>query len=73
MLTERRYSIGAIQDDVRALVDRGSIRRRSQIYTLSQHYSNSEWKSVEQVLETNDYLLRDSVCDLIGKECWLND
>lgn len=73
MLTERRYSISTIQDDVRALVDRGAIGKRHQIYTLARHYSNSEWKSIEQVLEINDYLLRDSVCDLINRESWLND
>ncbi|MGI8935308.1 MAG: DUF4327 family protein, partial [Phormidesmis sp.] len=25
------------------------------------------------VLETNEYLLRDHIGDLIGKEAWLND
>ena len=73
MLTERRYSIDAIQDDVKALVEKGTIAKRNQIYALARHYSSSEWKSVEQVLETNDYLLRDPVCDLIGHESWMND
>ena len=73
MLTERRYSIDAIQDDVKALVEKGSVGRRQQIYALSRYYSNSEWKAVEQVLETNDYLLRDPVCDLVSAECWSND
>ena len=73
MLTERRYSLDTIQDDVKALVEKGTLAKRHQIYVLARHYSTSEWKSVEQVLETNDYMLRDSVCDLIGRESWMND
>ena len=73
MLTERRYSLDTIQDDVKALVEKGTLAKRHQIYALARHYSTSEWKSVEQVLETNDYMLRDSVCDLIGRESWMND
>lgn len=73
MLTERRYSISTIQEDVKALVEKGRLAKRHQIYALARYYSNAEWKSIEQVLETNDYLLRDSVCDLIGQESWLND
>ncbi|MGB3768039.1 MAG: DUF4327 family protein [Phormidesmis sp.] len=73
MLTERRYSISTIQDDAKALVEKGRLAKRHQIYALSRYYSTSEWKSVEQVLENNDYLLRDSVCDLIGRESWMND
>jgi len=73
MLTERRYSLSTIQDDVKALVEIGTLAKRHQIYALARHYSTSEWKSVEQVLESNDFLLRDSVCDLIGSESWMND
>lgn len=73
MLTERRYSISTIQEDVKALVEKGSLAKRHQIYSLARHYSNSEWKSIEKVLENNDYLLRDPVCDLIGQESWTND
>ena len=73
MLTERRYSISIIQEDVRALVEKGRLAKRHQIYALARHYSTSEWKSIEHVLETNDYLLRDPVGDLIGQESWLND
>ena len=73
MLTERRCSISTIQEDVKALVEKGTIAKRHQIYALARHYSTAEWRSVEQVLESNDYLLRDSVCDLIGHESWMND
>ena len=73
MLKERQYSICFIQDEVRALVTRGSIGRQNQIYSLSRYFSDSEWQKVGEVLETNDYLLRDYIGDLIGKESWLND
>ncbi|MGC1306187.1 MAG: DUF4327 family protein [Phormidesmis sp.] len=69
----RQYSINAVQDEVRALIYSGSIRRESQIYLLSQYFSDREWPEVEHVLEANDYLLRDTIGDLIGKESWLND
>ncbi len=73
MLAERQYSICSIQDEVRALVTKGSVGRQNQIYSLSRYFSDREWQQVGQVLETNDYLLRDCVVDLIGKEAWLND
>ncbi|NJN00086.1 MAG: DUF4327 family protein [Phormidesmis sp. RL_2_1] len=74
MLKEaRKYSIDAIQDEVRALVTKGSIGRNYQIYSLSQYFDGGEWQEVEQTLTTHDYLLRDSICDLIGKEVWIND
>lgn len=73
MLAERQYSICSIQDEVRALVTKGSVGRQHQIYSLSRHFSDREWQQVGQVLETNDYLLRDCVVDLIGQEAWMND
>lgn len=74
MLKEaRQYSIQAIQDEVRALVTRGSIGKRNQLYTLAKFFGDREWPNIERLLETNEYLLRDSVCDLIGKESWMND
>lgn len=69
----RQYSISDIQDEVRSLVTRGVLRRQNRIYELSQCFSDRDWPRVEQTLEDNDYLLRDSVIDLIGKEFWLND
>lgn len=74
MLKEaRQYSISTIQDEVRALVTKGSIGKQHQIYALSRCFGDREWPMVEQVLETNDYLLRDYVCDLIGRESWASD
>ena len=74
MLTKaRKYSISAIQDEVRALVDRGSISKQQKIYTLSRYFDGSEWREMEHILTQNEYLLRDSICDLISIESWLND
>lgn len=74
MLKEaRRYSIYAIQDEVRALVTKGSISKHHQIYALARYFDSREWPEVEKVLTTHEYLLRDCVCDLIGQESWMND
>jgi hypothetical protein len=74
MLKEaRQYSIHSIQDEVRALVDKGFVGRKAQIYALSRYFGDREWKEVQRVLDLDNYLLRDSVCDLIGKESWMND
>lgn len=74
MLTEaRKYSINAIQDEVRALVNRGSVGRQQKIYILSRYFDSREWQEMEHTLAQYEYLLRDPVCDLIGAESWLND
>ncbi len=74
MLKEaRRYSINAIQDEVRSLVTKGSLDRQSQIYSLARYFDNRQWQQVEQELQDHEYLLRDPVCDLIGKESWASD
>lgn len=74
MLKEaRRYSINAIQDEVRALVTKGSIGKQSQIYSLSRYFDDREWQEVEQELQNHEYLLRDYVIDLIGQESWASD
>ena len=74
MLKEaRRYSINAIQDEVRALVTKGSIGKQSQIYLLARYFGDREWQQVEQELQAHEYLLRDPVCDLIGRESWASD
>jgi len=71
--TRRRYSIHAVRDEVQALVSKGALSKQSQLFTLSRHFDDEAWREVEHLLTQNEYLLRDSVCDLIGKESWLND
>lgn len=69
----RQYSICDLQDEVRALVLRGAIGRKNRIYELSRHFSERDWPRVERLLELNEFLLRDSVIDLVGVESWVND
>jgi hypothetical protein len=74
MQVARQYSsITDIKDEVRALVTRGSVGPQNRIYELSKYFGDREWPTVESLLETYDYLLRDPIIDLVGKESWLND
>ncbi|MEM6450424.1 MAG: DUF4327 family protein [Cyanobacteria bacterium P01_D01_bin.105] len=74
MLKEaRQYSIGAIQDEVRALVTKGLVGKQNQIYCLARYFEDMEWRQIEQILNSHEYLLRDYVYDLIGRESWNND
>ena len=67
------YSINMIQDEVRHLVEKGTISRQQPIYILCQYIPAREWVCVESELEKCDYLLRDRIGDLIGSETWDND
>jgi hypothetical protein len=49
------------------------VHRQHRIYELSKHFSDRKWHNLEQLLVEHEYLLRDRVIDLIGKESWLND
>lgn len=69
----RQYSLDTLQDEVRALVSKGVIARQCKIHNLARFFSDRDWLQVEQILTANEYLLRDYVCDLIGRETWLND
>jgi Domain of unknown function (DUF4327) len=69
----QQFSIADFQDEVRALVARGSVSRQQRIYELRRFFGDSVWHSVEQLLNIHDYLLRDYVTDLVGQESWTND
>ncbi|MGI0493263.1 DUF4327 family protein [Alkalinema pantanalense CENA528] len=73
MYTVRLYSIEDLRDEVKSLVDRGLVSRQHCIYELIKHFSDQEWLNIERVLEENEYLLRDRVIDLVGKESWVSD
>ena len=73
MLVIRQYSITDFQDEVRALVARGSVSRQQCIYELRRHFSDRQWQNVERLLAEEDYLLRGHIIDLVGKESWMND
>ncbi|MEB3884373.1 DUF4327 family protein [Lyngbya sp. CCY1209] len=68
-----KYSIAVIRDEARHLVEKGLINRQQPIYTLCQYIPPREWDWVECELERNDFLLRDRVIDLLGREDWKED
>ncbi|MEL6136527.1 MAG: DUF4327 family protein [Cyanobacteria bacterium J06628_6] len=68
-----QFSIQTIKDEVRALVTTGTVNRYQRIYTLCRYFPLRDWLQIEQILESHDYLLRDSVSDLISQEQWPND
>jgi hypothetical protein len=67
------YSIGAIRDEVRHLVENGSLKRQQPIHALCRFYPDREWDQIEQELEMNQFLLRDRICDLVSQEAWSSD
>ncbi|WP_013324295.1 DUF4327 family protein [Gloeothece verrucosa] len=67
------YSIKMIKEEVRQLVEHGTVSRHQPIYVLCQYIPPREWVYVECELERCDYLLRDQIGDLIASECWDND
>lgn len=69
----REYSICDIRDEVQALVVQGVVGRKHRIYSLCSFFNYRDWLNIERILEANDFLLRDTVLDLIGQEIWLND
>ncbi|ELR97518.1 DUF4327 family protein [Gloeocapsa sp. PCC 73106] len=73
MITQFVYSLKMIQDEVRQLVEKGSISRQQHIYSLCKYIPPREWVCVESELEKADYLLRDRVGELISVETWNND
>ncbi|MBW4637000.1 MAG: DUF4327 family protein [Gloeocapsa sp. UFS-A4-WI-NPMV-4B04] len=68
-----RYSLNIIQDEARQLVQKGVVSRQQPIYSLCQYIPAREWVGVESELEKCDFLLRDRIGDLIGREEWDND
>lgn len=67
------YSLDVIQDEARQLVQKGLVSRHQPIYTLCQYIPAREWGCIETELEKRDFLLRDRIGDLIGREKWDND
>jgi hypothetical protein len=73
MLQVTHYSIDAIRDEVRHLTDAKVIDRHQPIYTLCRYFPSREWVCIECELEDHDYLLRDRIGDLLGREDWSDD
>ena len=72
-MTTVRYSLDIIRDEARQLVEKGLLHRQQSIYNLCQYIPASDWLEVELELELNEFLLRDTIIDLLGKEEWKND
>ncbi|HEY9882710.1 MAG TPA: DUF4327 family protein [Thermosynechococcaceae cyanobacterium] len=73
MLQSAQYSLSVIQDEARELVQRGMVSRHQPIYILCQFIPAREWASIECELERCNFLLRDRIGDLVGREQWDND
>lgn len=67
------YSLEVIRSEARQLVQKGVVSRHQPIYTLCRHIPAREWTWIEQELENNNFLLRDRIIDLMGREDWDND
>jgi hypothetical protein len=68
-----RYSLEVVKEEARQLVEAGALDRKQPIYALCRFIPPSEWACVELELEESDYLLRDEIADLLGREDWSND
>ncbi len=73
MLVIEKSSIADFQDEVRALISRGVLGRQQRIYELRGYFGDRAWQNVEQLLNLHDFLLKDHITDLVGKESWTND
>ncbi|NJM72866.1 MAG: DUF4327 family protein [Scytonema sp. RU_4_4] len=73
MDTAVKYDIEVIKDEARQLVNKGVVSRQAPIYALCKYIPGREWICVELELEKNDFLLRDKIIDLLGREDWYED
>ena len=65
-----KYTIEVIKGEAARLVRDRILHRRQPIYTLCKYIPVCEWPNVECELERHDFLLRDSIIDLLSKEEW---
>lgn len=73
MLQSAQYSLDIIKDEARELVRKGLVSRQQPIYILCQFIPPREWACIEFELERCNFLLRDRIGDLMGREEWDND
>lgn len=73
MLPSVKFSLEVIQEEVRRLVRAGVVSRQQRIYTLCEYIPPRDWVYFERELEESNYLLRDTLGDLMGREEWEND
>lgn len=73
MIQSVQSSMTLLRDEAAQLVQKGIVSRNQPIYVLCQHIPAREWAGVECVLEDHEFLLRDRIGDLLGREDWDND
>lgn len=73
MARTRDFSIDIIKDEARQLIEEGLVERHQPIYALCRFVAPNEWVCIENELERNDFLLRDPILDLLGREDWGSD
>jgi hypothetical protein len=73
MIQSIQNCMSFIQDEARQLVQKGVVSRQQPIYVLCKYIPAREWAFVEAELEKSDFLLRDRIGDLLGREDWEND
>ncbi len=73
MLQSAQFSLDIIKDEARELVRKVLVSRQQPIYILCQFIPPREWACIEFELERCNFLLRDRIGDLMGREEWDND
>jgi Domain of unknown function (DUF4327) len=73
MISTVTYDIDLIKEEARQLVKKGNVARSQPIYALCEYIPGRDWVCVELELERNDFLLRDRIIDLLGREDWTED
>ncbi|MBD0265225.1 MAG: DUF4327 family protein [Tolypothrix sp. T3-bin4] len=73
MDTAVKYDIEVIKEEARQLIHKGLVSRNQPIYALCKYIPGRDWVCVEMELEENDFLLRDKIIDLLGREDWNED
>ncbi len=67
------HTIESIKEEARQLIEKGILSRQQPIYTLCKYIPAREWVCIECELERCEYLLRDTIADLVAYESWEND
>ncbi|WP_013323016.1 DUF4327 family protein [Gloeothece verrucosa] len=66
-------SLESIKEEARFLIATGCLERRKPLLCLCEYIPCREWVELECELERNDFLLRDSIADLVESETWDED
>ena len=69
----KRYSINVIREEAINLIQAGVIDLHQPLRYLLEYLPAQQWDLVECELELHDYLLRDHIIDLVGKQEWETD